>query len=603
MMIKKLISIAMAIMAVLIVTAQKKRLSIIPEFPQRGETVTVHFNPRVPVAGSMENKISADAGAVTLVFSSSTLYDQPYRVDMEKKKGIWTASFPLERYATFASFYLQSGEIIETPARGHYEIMVYDKKRKPVFSANLHRGYSLNQQLGKSPGLAAAQAALFKKELELYPDNYEAKLRLLTSQMNAAPENGKEKLRKEALKVIADRFYTAPTNGGNLNKVTMGYHIIGEPRRVDSIRKIVIEKYAGSDLAWEYYIGQISREKDTATKTGLLEKALQHETAANSNVFTSAHERLFELYAAKKDSAKALYHLSFMRKAEKDPYTPRMYKEITQTLLDNNLALDSAAWYAEYTLSMADSFPVGLIRYWPETGYVYPYTNDSMRQAVYSTARGNLLSMLAQINYKRGRINEAQQNMDAALQASLDKETADNAAWFFRKTNQPDRLEQLQAARMKLMEKEVAKKRIRIPAPSLEHFTTLDGKPVDTNALKNKVLLIDFWATWCGPCMEEMPYIQKLYDAYKQNPDVVFMVVNSGSRNTLKDARGWFGNRKYSFPVYYNTDPAVGDKFKFNVIPATYIINREGFIEFSNIGFEGADIEMKLKLQIDMALQ
>jgi thiol-disulfide isomerase/thioredoxin len=602
MMIKKLISTAMAIMAVLILTAQK-RLSIIPEFPQRGQTVTVNFDPRIAGAGSSGKSIGPDAGIVTLVFSSSTLYDQPYRVDMEKRGGIWTISFPLERYATFASFYLQSGEIIEAPAKGHYEIMVYDKKRKPVFSANLHRGYSLNQQLGKSPGLAAAQAAMFKKELELYPDNYEAKLRLLTSQMNAAPENGKEKLRKEALKVISDRFYAAPTNGGNLNKVTMGYHIIGEPQRVDSIRKVVIEKYAGSDLAWEYYIGQISREKDTATKIALLEKALQHETTTNGNAFTGAHERLFELFAAKKDSTKALYHAGFMRRGEKDPYTPRMYKEITQTLLDNDLALDSAAWYAEHTLSMADSFPVGVIRYWPETGYVYPYTNDSMRQSVYSTARGNLLSMLAQINYKRGRITEAQQNIDAALQAALDKETADNAAWFFRKTNQPGRLDQLQAARLKLMKKDVAKKRIRIPAPSLKQFTTLDGKPVDTNALKNKVLLIDFWATWCGPCMEEMPYIQKLYDACKQNPDVVFMIVNSGSRNTLKDAQSWFGNRKYSFPVYYNTDPAVGDKFKFSVIPATYIINREGYIEFSNIGFEGADIEMKLKLQIEMALQ
>jgi thiol-disulfide isomerase/thioredoxin len=589
-------------MAVLTVTAQK-RLSVAPEYPERGQTVTITFDPRIPAAGSDINTIGPDAKAVTLVFSTSTFYDQPYRMEMEKKGAVWTTSIPLERYATFASFYLQSGEAIDKPAKGHYEVMVYTKNKKPVLSAYLHRGYSLNLQMGKSKDMTAAQEVMFKKELELYPDNYEAKLRLLTLQMSAAPENKKEEYRNAALKVIADRFYAAPTNPGNLNKVTMGYHIIGEPQRVDSIRKVVIEKYAGSDLAWDYYIGQVNREKDTAIKIGLLEKALQHETDSNAGAFTGAHEKLFELYAAKKDSAKTLYHAGFMRKEKRDPYTPLIYKKITQTLLDNNLALDSAAWYAEYTLSMTDSFPVGVIRYWPETGYVYPYTNDSMRLAVYSSARGNLLSMLAQINYKRGRITEAQQNIDAALKASIDKETADNAAWFFRQTNQPDRLQQLQAARMEWMAKEVAKKRIRIPAPSLKHFTTLDGKPVDTNALKNKVLLIDFWATWCGPCMEEMPYIQKLYDAYKQNPDVLFMVVNSGARNTIEDARKWPGNHKYSFPVYYNTDPAVADKFKFNVIPATYIISRDGFIEFSNIGFEGADIEMKLKLQIDMVLQ
>jgi thiol-disulfide isomerase/thioredoxin len=602
MMMQRSISTAIAIMAVLTLTAQK-RLNIAPEYPERGQTVTITFDPRIPATGSDANTIGPDAASVTMVFSSSTFYDQPYRKEMEKKGAVWIASFPLERYATFASFYLQSGDAIDKPARGHYEVMVYTKNKKPVFSAYLHRGYSLKLQMGKSEDVTAAQAALFKKELELYPENYEAKLRLLTLQMTTAPEKKKEEYRKAALKVIADRFYAAPTNAGNLNKVTMGYHIIGEPQRVDSIRKVVIEKYNGSDLAWDYYIGQVGREKDTATKIGLLEKALQHETAANAGAFTGAHERLFELYAAKKDSAKALYHLAFMRKAPKDPYTPRMYKEITQTLLNNELALDSAAWYAEYTLSMADSFPVGVIRYWPETGYVYPYTTDSMRKAEYSMARGNLLSMLAQINYKRGRITESQQNIDAALKASMDKETADNAAWFFRQTNQPQRLQQLQAARMESMAREVAKKRIRIPAPSLKYFTTLDGKPVDTNALKNKVLLIDFWATWCVPCMEEMPYIQKLYDAYKQHPDVVFMVVNSGARNTLEDAKKWQGNRKYSFPVYYNTDPAVADKFKFNVIPATYIISRDGFVEFSNIGFEGADIETKLKLQIDMVLQ
>ncbi len=51
---------------------------------------------------------------------------------------------------------------------------------------------------------------MFKKELELYPDNYEAKLRLLTLQMSTAPENKKEEYRKAALKVIADRFYVCP---------------------------------------------------------------------------------------------------------------------------------------------------------------------------------------------------------------------------------------------------------------------------------------------------------------------------------------------------------------------------------------------------------
>lgn len=602
MMMKRIISTTIASMVVLFVAAQE-RVSITPAYPQRGQTVTVTFDPMVKSEKNAGRQIGAEATAVTLVFSTSNFYNHPYRIRMEKKGNIYTTSLFLERYACFASFFLESGERTEKPAKGHFEIMVYDQKKTPVLNAVLYRGYSLAQQYGKSPGLAAAEAAEYRKELKLYPGNYEAKLRLLTNQMNAATGNQKEKLRQQALKVIADRFYSAPTTSGNLDKVTMGYYIIGEPQRVDSIRKVVVEKYAGSPLAWDYYAMQIAREKDTARKISLFEKALENETSETADAFSDVHRHLFKLYAAKKDSVNALYHARFMTREKRTPFTPGMYKDITQVLLNNDLALDSAAWYANYTLSMADSFPVGLIRYWPETGYVYPYTTDSMRREVHSTARGNLLSMLALINYKRGRITEANENIDAALKVSIDKETADNAMLFFRQTNQPDRLQQVQEARLKLMAAEVAGKRISRPAPSLRHFITLDGKPLDTNALKNKVILIDFWATWCGPCMEEMPYLQKLYDAYKTNPDVVFMIVNSGARNTLADAQKWSGNRKYSFPVYYNTDPDVASAFKFNVIPATYIINRQGMIEFSNIGFEGADIETKLRLQLDMALE
>lgn len=130
----------------------------------------------------------------------------------------------------------------------------------------------------------------------------------------------------------------------------------------------------------------------------------------------------------------------------------------------------------------------------------------------------------------------------------------------------------------------------------------MKGKPVPAASLKGKIVVIDFWATWCVPCMQEMPYLQKLYDQYKQNPDIVFMIANSGARNTLADAQGWSGNKKYSFPVYYNTDPAIGDKFKFNIIPASYLINKEGNIIFSNIGFEGPEVEEKLKQQLEILL-
>ena len=78
------------------------------------------------------------------------------------------------------------------------------------------------------------------------------------------------------------------------------------------------------------------------------------------------------------------------------------------------------------------------------------------------------------------------------------------------------------------------------------------------------------------------------------------MVINSGSKNSLADAQGWWGNEKYSFPVYYNNDPMIGDKLKFNVIPALYIIDQAGNIRFKTIGFEGPVIERKVIAAINL---
>jgi len=100
--------------------------------------------------------------------------------------------------------------------------------------------------------------------------------------------------------------------------------------------------------------------------------------------------------------------------------------------------------------------------------------------------------------------------------------------------------------------------------------------------------------------MHEMPYLQKVYENYKNDSNVVFMVINSGAKNDLSDAQGWWGNKKFSFPVYYNTDKEIGDKLGFNLIPATFIIDGNNNIRFKTVGFEGPAIERKIPAAIEL---
>ncbi|MGO4290732.1 TlpA family protein disulfide reductase [Chitinophaga sp. RAB17] len=579
-------------------TYAQQRVVITPEYPEHGQTITITYDPSAPGA-----TIPAAASPVTVVFSYSNFYNQAWRMNMQRNGNKWTTSFVLADYSTFATFYLESGEATDKPAKDrHYEITVF-KNKVPVKDVSLYKGYSMSAQMGKSPLLADKQAALYKEELSRYPDNYEAKLRLLTYQISkAATAKEKEQFRTRAQQVIADKFDAAPTDRGNINKVTMGYLIIGENTRLDSIRKVIRERYPASDVGRELMTEEVAKGKDTTRQITFFENELKKETATNSESFGGMHDKLFQYYSVKKDSSKALYHARFMTNEKENPYKVLTWQEIAQTLLDNNLALDSARRYAQRALDSVGSYPVGVIRYFPETGYIYPAVDDSTRQATIHKGSGHLLSILGLIAMKQGHLAAADKYMEQATDEYAGKETLDNAAAFYQHTNNATKLAQLEVFRKNILIAKVKKQRMNRPAPPLNTFVDMKGQPVSAASLKGKIILIDFWATWCIPCMQEMPYLQKLYDQYKQHPDVVFMITNSGAKNTLADAQGWSGNKKYTFPVYYNTDPAIGDKFRFNIIPASYLINKEGNIIFTNIGFEGPEVEEKLKQQLDMLL-
>jgi thiol-disulfide isomerase/thioredoxin len=100
----------------------------------------------------------------------------------------------------------------------------------------------------------------------------------------------------------------------------------------------------------------------------------------------------------------------------------------------------------------------------------------------------------------------------------------------------------------------------------LSSMTDLEGKPVAMD--ENKLVFINVWATWCGPCNMEMPGIQKLYDKYKSHKDVAFYIISDEDAATVNP----FIERKgYQLPFYQYTDayPAALDG---NAIPRTYII-------------------------------
>lgn len=630
---KKIFFVGCIVLFALFAQSQATRVTIMPEFPQRGDMVTVTYHPGLDSSGK-----GKEQEAVQLVFSYSNLYELPGKITMKRSGEAWTTSFSIPRYGVYATFYLQNGEWTDKPSSTqHYAIAVYNKKKR-VENGYLYNGYSLPAQMGKAPGVKAAQRAMYEEELKNYPNNYEAKLRLLSTELNAGKTPEEEQLAlKKGNAIIAERFYTDPYKMGNINKVTMGYLIMGESDRLDSIRKVIVQRYPKGMAGVELRTGEIANLDDEQEQLRKLQALLKERTPANEEAFAEVHEMLFELFAKNKNSREALQHARSMlalQAKQNSPYIPVSLKSIAETLLKNKIALDSSAAYASRALALADKFPLGLIRYFPETGFIPSFVSEKDWKAGTDKAKANTLALLAMIRQEQKRSALAATLMKEALQLSRDKETltqalkfyentghkpeAASAAWdmlmltpndtmalnAFKRTEQTDLLPakmiELDTVWTRRMRASLNSERLNKKAPALEGLLDMEGNPVSAASLQNKIIILNFWATWCVPCMEEMPYMQKVYTQYKNNPDVIFLVTNSAARNTLQDAQKWAGRKKYDFPVYFASEPKLTEQLGFQVIPATFIIDKNGMIQFRMIGFEGATIEKKVSVAIEL---
>jgi len=125
------------------------------------------------------------------------------------------------------------------------------------------------------------------------------------------------------------------------------------------------------------------------------------------------------------------------------------------------------------------------------------------------------------------------------------------------------------------------------PAPAFQ-LTGRNGKAIDLAQFKGQVVMINFWATWCKPCREEMPLLEDIYKKYKPM-GFTFLGVNVEPNS--KDAEAWLGklSKPVTFPVAFDTESKVTKLYKVVVMPSTVFVDRKGNVRVIHKGYKPGD--------------
>ena len=106
----------------------------------------------------------------------------------------------------------------------------------------------------------------------------------------------------------------------------------------------------------------------------------------------------------------------------------------------------------------------------------------------------------------------------------------------------------------------------------------LEGNAHKLSDFRGKPVVLNFWASWCGPCKSEMPDFDEAYKTYGQ--DIHFLMVNltDGYQETKESASGFVAESGYSFPVYYDTDVDAARVYGVSSVPVTYFLDSNGYL-------------------------
>jgi len=142
-----------------------------------------------------------------------------------------------------------------------------------------------------------------------------------------------------------------------------------------------------------------------------------------------------------------------------------------------------------------------------------------------------------------------------------------------------------------------AEPQIGFRAPSFA-LQTLDGQSINLDSLRGKPILINYWATWCVPCKQELPILEKLYREYQQK-GLVVLSINALDQDSVENVQAVVSEYGMTFPVLLDQDRQFANAYQAIFFPTTFIVDANGVIREISLG---DNTEAELRASLDLLL-
>ena len=586
------------------------QLQIQPESPQAGNTITLNYQPQ---AADMQ-KAAKLIGTVYINGSKMTAIDVP----MKKNKTGWTGSFTLPDSASAFIVKMVNGEAFDTNEKKGYAFFVADSNGEPLktayrFMSHVYDG--MGTRMGIDPDekkssyyfnkyyeSGLSKDAPFEEALSYYQTKKDTAAVIdLLAGLGSDPNVSDRDLSSAS-------FYADQYGNKALGKMLVAYHKLKFPE--------------GSWKTRELY-PIFNAAKTAASKQAVLDsfKATLKEPVQEwqERVINNINSNIANLLGREGKFKEAV---TLAENSRKGTDLAATLNSIAWNGAEKGTQLDEVAAISKQSLDIIEKEKKEML-------YKDPAISPSEYGSRLREMEGMFSDTYAYILYQQGNYNDG----FAQMQRSIDivgtksseyneryalllekvkggakaikflESAVEDGAYSSGMKKQLETLyagarkkqpfdEYFSALTQKMKEKKLKELRASIlnePAPDFSLYN-LEGKEVSLASLKGKVVVVDFWATWCGPCIASFPAMYTAQQQHASKADVVFLFVNTWeqSPDKKKNVQDFFTGKPYSFPVQaLDTEDKMVSSFKVEGIPTKFVLDKNGNIRFKSVGYGG----------------